>query len=393
MKRLSRYIFVVVLLVSTGALVARGGGTAKAAGSASFAVAPLSGTYTLGSTVSVAITETSVLADYVNAVQANLSFPAGLLSWQSTTLTGPFTLCAQNAHGAGTVSIGCAAPSAQSGTQSIATVSFTVISGGSAPVTMISGSDIDNTSGASVWNGVLPGATYTLNAPVAPTPTPTPAPTSAPAGATPKPAAGAVKSTPTPTPTSTPAVTTGASPSPSPSPSGGSAPNTAELGSVSLTISDAKGRVVGAQVELGGVTLSTNANGVVNFSGVASGNLTVKITAAGDQPSTSTITLAPGQNQLLSYHLTKATSTMPVLIWIFLGFVLAGGGGFWLWNLKRAAAAVVVAPVTPAVTPILPTVVAPAPAPISPTSYPIASPPSSSQGAPPPSDPNYPPGI
>ena len=155
---------------------------AYATGDAYFSLSPTGGSYTVGNTLILSVTETSTSGDNVNAAQANLSYPSSLLLYKSMSLNGPFTLCGQEAAGSGSVAIGCASPTAESGTQAIAQISFSVIASGTAAISMTSGSDIDNTNGVSVWNGVLPSASFTL-VPVsvpAPTPTTTPTPTPTP---------------------------------------------------------------------------------------------------------------------------------------------------------------------------------------------------------------------
>lgn len=156
--------FVVALLALTLIVVpfSFGGSYVQAAGDASFNLSPSSGSYTVGDTLVLSISETSASSDNTNAVQVNMSYPTSLLQYQSTALTGPFNLCGQNTGGGGAVNIGCAASSAQSGTQSIAQVTFSVVNNGTANVNMTSGSNIVNASG-NVWNGVLPTASYTLN--------------------------------------------------------------------------------------------------------------------------------------------------------------------------------------------------------------------------------------
>src|SRR5208283_2926601 len=114
---------VVLVLPSTRAL---------AVGDASFALSPNSGSYTIGSTITVQITETSSSADDVNGVQANLSYPTSLLQYDSSSINGPFTLCAQgpeppcfdNGVNSGSIDIAAASGSAASGTSNIAEVTF-----------------------------------------------------------------------------------------------------------------------------------------------------------------------------------------------------------------------------------------------------------------------------
>ncbi|HEY2004362.1 MAG TPA: carboxypeptidase-like regulatory domain-containing protein [Candidatus Saccharimonadia bacterium] len=310
----------------------------NASGDATFGLSPSSGSFGSGATINLAISETSSAGDNTNAVQVNLSFPASL-QWQSSTLTGPFTLCAQNAHTATTVSLACASGTAQSGTQAIATISFVVVGTGSATVAMTSGSDIDNTSGSSVFSGTLPSANYTLPAPATPSPTPT-------STATPKPSGAGIK-TPTPSPmpsstatpkaSTTPAPASGTKPSPTISPS--SAPGAAASnGSLSVTVTDSVGkRLAGAKAQLDGRNAVTaNSSGVVNFAGVTPGDHTVIVTASGQQRYEATVTIASGENKLVTYKLTKALPiSWPVIAIALLAVVAVIGALAWNRNLWR----------------------------------------------------------
>jgi len=324
-----------VVVAGTGLVIFK---YASASGDATFAIAPASGSYSNGATINVALSENSSAGDNTNAVQVNLSYPSSL-SWQSTTLTGPFTLCAQNSHTATTVSLACAATTAQSGTQAIATVSFKVVGTGSANVAYASGSDIDNTSGSSVFSGGLPSATYTLPAPPAPTPTPTPTHTPTPA---PPKSGGTGSKTPTPSPaataspttTHTPAAAAGTHPGPSSTP-----PVTATKGSLSVTVSDSQGnRLSGATVKLDSQTVTTNPSGLANFAGVYSGDHKLTITASGQQTFTTDINVAAGENKIVSYKLTKATNWIPIALTV-LGAMVGLGAATWAFKFWHQTAA------------------------------------------------------
>lgn len=162
----------------------------RAAGDASFSLSPSSGSYTVGSTLTVSLSETSSSGDNTNAVQANLTYPQNL-TYEGMTLTGPFTVCGQQSGGGGSVNIGCAASSAQAGTQPIARITFQVTSSGSAAVNMAAGSDIVSIGGTSVWNTALPSAAFTLNNVVTTTPAPVVRTHSAPVPAAPVPVTAA----------------------------------------------------------------------------------------------------------------------------------------------------------------------------------------------------------
>lgn len=329
------------ILIMLAGLVVAGTGLAifkyaSASGDATFAIAPASGTYSNGATINVALSENSSAGDNTNAVQVNLTFPASL-SWQSTTLTGPFTLCAQNSHTATTVSLACASTTAVSGSQAIATVSFRVVGTGSATVAYASGSDIDNTSGSSVFSGGLPSATYTLPAGPASTPTPTPAP--------PK-SGGTTSKTPTPTPshTPTPSATPSATHTPAPAAGTQSSPSstppvTATKGSLSVTVSDSQGlRLSGATVKLDAQTAITNASGLANFAGVYTGDHKLTITASGQQTFTTDVTVGGGENKIVSYKLTKAINWIPIALTALAALVGLGAAGwaFKFWHQTAA---------------------------------------------------------
>lgn len=396
MKRKLAYIIPGLILVGFGAWFAGNGSkSASATGDAYFTLAPTSGTYAVGHTITLAISETSTSGDNTNTVGVNLSFPSSL-TWESTNLTGPFTLCAQNSHGSGTVNIACAATSAQSGTQDVATISFDVATGGSnATVAMTSGSNIDNTSGQSVWNGSLPSATYTLqgsggSSTPTPTPTPTPAHTATP---TPSSSGGSVssskpssslKASTTPSPSSSPGKSASPKPTAStaPTPSPSATPVTAMTspgtpGSISVTVSDASGRVEGAEVTVSGQTVKTNADGVANFAGIKPNTYQVTVTAPGHNPYTAMVTLGAGQNQLVAYKLTKASGLGTIIIVVLIALIILGaaGGGFWYITAYLPAHLPTIGPATSA--PIVgsqPSLVYPATAPHTVMPDPVPSP-------------------
>jgi len=140
-------------------------GKTHASNDAYFSLTPTSGNFNVGNTFVATLTETATSGDNMIAFQANLSYNSSLLQYVSTALTGPFTLSPQNSGGSGLVNLACAATTTQTGTQSIATFTFNIISNGSTSVSMTTGSDIDNLSGNSVWNSSLPSSTINLIAP------------------------------------------------------------------------------------------------------------------------------------------------------------------------------------------------------------------------------------
>ena len=103
---------------------------------------PSQGAHNVGDTIVVTIREDS-LSTPVNSTGVDLTYPAGLLQYESSSTTGSgFTTTVQNTGGSGAVhiAVGILAGSL-TGDQLIGTVTFTVIGAGLASVT------VDPTSG------------------------------------------------------------------------------------------------------------------------------------------------------------------------------------------------------------------------------------------------------
>ena len=352
MNRLRRGLIASVTVLLGGLLpIGMVTGAAFAAGDASFSISPTGGSYTTGSTITVSISETSVSGDDVNAVQADLSYNTSLLTYDSMSLTGPFTLCGQQTSGGGSVDIGCAATSAQSGAQAVAKVVFTVESAGTATVAMTSGSDIDNTSGSSVWNGTLPSASYTLTAPssgggstgssgssssgssASPTGTKSTSSSTPKSTASPTPKTSTTPTTvsPTTTSTKTPAATTPTIETPTPV----TKPTSVTTGSVTITVTSSNGTpVANAKIVLDSrYTEYTNAKGQAGFSAIVSGTHTIAVTASGKKTVQQQIQLSGGQAKLVAVKLTGAASVIP---WIVVIAMLAlSGAGYWYFKVFR----------------------------------------------------------
>lgn len=131
---------------------------------ASLFIAPASGSLTNGSTLVITIREDSG-ADPVNAVQANLTYPAARLQFQSiSTSSSPFTTTAQATGGSGSVAIGVGLlGDSVTGSNIVATVTFTVISTGSAAITFAAESGIArSTDSTDICKRKL-GANYTIS--------------------------------------------------------------------------------------------------------------------------------------------------------------------------------------------------------------------------------------
>jgi|GEM_PF-6381674 len=127
-------------------------------------ITPDSGTYTIGSTVTIVVRENS-LATAVNSLQATFTYPAGLLQYQSTDVTGtPFdTPAFQSSGGSGTVAITLTSLGGSiTGDNLVATVTFTVLGAGSATVAFDPSSGIARkTDSTNICNQML-GVVCTL---------------------------------------------------------------------------------------------------------------------------------------------------------------------------------------------------------------------------------------
>lgn len=133
-----------------------------------------------GGTVTVYVYENSG-SEPVNAVQANFTYPASSLQYDSISNSSAFGVVAQNSGGSGSVSIARGTISPVTGQQLVASVTFTALaSSGSAALAIAAGSEVvSSTPPNNIVNGTSSGTSIALTAPVhAPTPTPTPKPTS-----------------------------------------------------------------------------------------------------------------------------------------------------------------------------------------------------------------------
>jgi hypothetical protein len=125
---------------------------------------PSGGTYNVGDTVVVTVREDS-FTTAVNSVGADLTYPSGLLQYESSTTTGSnFTTTAQNSGGSGAVhiAVGILAGSL-TGDQFVGSITFTVIGSGTAGITVDPTSGIADAATSTDVCQLRLGATYTLN--------------------------------------------------------------------------------------------------------------------------------------------------------------------------------------------------------------------------------------
>lgn len=165
-----------------------------AAQNASLYFSSLSGNYSVGQKINLAIFVNPNGATYDTAV-ANINFPADKLQVQSFSLSPNFsTPSPDNSfdNSAGTISYGAGITGGTSELLNFGTITFNVISSGNASVSFAPGSAIIN-AGESVPAQIGSSAVFTLATPAPATPTPAPkatTPSPAPAKSANQPAVG-----------------------------------------------------------------------------------------------------------------------------------------------------------------------------------------------------------
>ncbi|MBX4197189.1 cohesin domain-containing protein [Candidatus Saccharibacteria bacterium] len=137
-------------------------GTYTISSPATMTLSPASQSFIKGTSFNVAVYENSG-SDQVNAVQANLSYPANLLTFVSITPnTSAWPVEAENTGSGGLVRIGRGTFSPITGSQLIATVKFTAASAGTAQVAFASGSGIIRSSDNTAEPSINTGGSYTV---------------------------------------------------------------------------------------------------------------------------------------------------------------------------------------------------------------------------------------
>ncbi len=163
-------------------------GTSTATGINSLSLGPSSGSYSIGTTFTLNIYETSGTA--INAAEADLVYNASQLQYVSSSTAGAFANYVSPTVTSGEFTIsGASGGAGLTGTNLIGTVTFKTLTGsGSAAISFGSQSSILNAGGGETWNGSTAAASYTLTTPVTPPPpTPTPTPSG---GGSPAPSSG-----------------------------------------------------------------------------------------------------------------------------------------------------------------------------------------------------------
>ncbi len=334
----------ILLSLAIGSTVSK---TVQAAGTAKFSLSPASGTYKKGNSLIVTISETSDPADGVNTVEADLIYDQAKLHFDSIdTSQSAFDLSAVTTGGSGKVSIVRAKQnSTLTGTQTVASVKFTVLAGSGSTAISFDGrcqynSNNQLTTGCSriirpsdftdIWDGNTKGGTYTLT------------------GTTTTPTTTKKTTTTTPTPTKT---TTTNQTKTSGSTKKTAAPTVTPINqAISLTgylvaikVKDnANKPVKAAKVTLDGKSpLSYDASGTASYIDIQAGNHTVVVTA-GNKQVTKAITVKAGSPAVVQeFDIRLNIGTSPIvkallgIAAIVVIIIIIGGGSGLIKSIRR----------------------------------------------------------
>lgn len=135
------------------------------AASASLSLSPASSSVSKGSTLTVSIRENSG-SEPVNSVQANLSYPANLFDYVSTSNSSAWGVIAETSGGGGSVRVARGANPAVTGSQVVATVRFKAKTDtGTASISFASGSAVVSANDNKDIMSGSSGGSYILKAP------------------------------------------------------------------------------------------------------------------------------------------------------------------------------------------------------------------------------------
>jgi outer membrane biosynthesis protein TonB len=340
-----------VLFLLTSLMISFTHSAQAAGGDASFILSPSSGSYTVGKSFTVNVYETSQASDNVEGVQANLSYNATDLQCTSVSESGtPFAYLGQSTCGSGSIQVGEASASVVSGQQLVATINFTALTASSPSLNITSGSDIQNSSSTSVWNGVDSSASYSLVAPVVTMPTSPTTPTTptTPTKTTTPTTTPTKKSTPVttsttpvtiPATTTTPTTTTTTPVEPAttetPTTTSGSE-NIPGVASLTIVVTDAHGKpVANAKVVVDNQYREiTKSQGKAGFGDLNDGTYTVIVSAAGKKSYSQKVVLSGVNSKTVA---AKLSGTFPVKAVILVVVIFAVLGALELGFMRYTA--------------------------------------------------------
>lgn len=268
---------------------------ALATGSATLALSPSSGSYTVGNNITFTVIENSGSTG-INTVEADFTYNSSQLQYVSSSISSAFTSLPVNQNpSAGVVSlVGFKTSSTLTGQQTVGTVTFKILAAGSTNLSFITQSGAmgcaimapsgDGNSTSNVWNGNTNAATLTLSNPSTGTNTggtggTNTTPTTTTTTTTSRP------STSTSTPTTSQTTTTSPATNPSTTPT--VAGQSSEGKMIAIKVVDANNKpIVGVKVTLdNGQTTVTDTAGVASFLSVTPGKHTAKAVINGKEVS------------------------------------------------------------------------------------------------------------
>ncbi len=195
------YVYIMSLLLAGGLLFGNSGlqeQSVSAQAANSMYLSPASGSYAVGSTITVSIRENS--ASGINVAQAELKYTPNLEFVAIDGAGSAFSIDASSVGGNGAVTVSRGTTGSVNGDQLVSKVSFRVIAAGTATIEVQEGSEIVSADDSRGMLSTRTGSSYTLQASGGPTPATPPA--------TPAPGApGAAVVTPASRSFSLPAVT------------------------------------------------------------------------------------------------------------------------------------------------------------------------------------------
>lgn len=157
-QRLVLFLFVAVVAVFGSVALTK----SFAAASGSLYMTPATGTYRVGSTITVNIRENSG-SDEILVVQADVLYVASQLQYLSMTCNGALVdVAPPPTVTPGQVSTTCGSFTSKTGDQQVATATFKVLSSGPTTLSFAPTSIVYKTSDSSNAAGSMTGATYTL---------------------------------------------------------------------------------------------------------------------------------------------------------------------------------------------------------------------------------------
>lgn len=289
--------------------------TAFADGDADLTLTPDSGTVSLGAQVMVTLSESSPASDNTNIVDAIVLYDSNLQYVSSSQ--GSFGSCDIETPDSGEVDMSCVTGATVSGTLPVATITFSALSAGSPNITLDPGSDVQDDSGNDIWDGTIPVAAFTINAPGASS--------SGSGGGAAGPGGAA----------------SGSSGGGSAGSTGGGAPagssnaqssTSTKTGSASLKliVTDHNGKPLkGATVRVDNHrSILTNSQGTADFSGLAAGAHTIAVSMSGKVTSTTAVTLSTGESKSMTLKLANQSSSTETVAYVCVGLTILAAAGY-----------------------------------------------------------------